>query len=228
LIFHDTKLKNKFNFARGIQQTPGKPVAHDSYKTISSQSQGSYKEKGSKFLAFAFPVGSEDEVKEKLTGLRKEYHDARHHCYAYRLGFDKSVYRINDDGEPSGTAGRPIYGQILSNDLTWVLIVVIRYFGGIKLGVPGLINAYKTAAKEALENAVIIQKDVHEVFLVSFEYLAMNNVMKALKEEDATILNQDFGNSCKIEFSVKKAFSGRISSRFSKMTNVLLELQRVT
>jgi len=158
-------------------------IPDDSYKSISAISKGSYKEKGSKFFSFAFPVISEEEVKEKLAMLRKEYHDARHHCYAYRIGYDKQVFRINDDGEPSGTAGRPIYGQILSNDLTQILIVVIRYFGGIKLGVPGLINAYRTAAKDALDHTAIVTKPIKEEYQVLFEYTVMNNVMKILKEE---------------------------------------------
>lgn len=128
----------------------------DEYLTISKPSEGLFKDRGSKFLAFAYPVSSEDEIKEIQEHLRSEYHDARHHCYAYMLGKDKNVFRANDDGEPSSTAGKPILGQIKSYDLTNILIVVIRYFGGTKLGVSGLINAYKTAAEEALKNAKII------------------------------------------------------------------------
>ena len=133
-------------------------LSEDTYKTIYEVSEGNIKEKGSKFIAIAIPVISEEEIKSKLDELRKEYYDARHHCYAYRLGFEKLVYRYNDDGEPSGTAGRPIYGQIVSKDLTDVLVVVIRYFGGTKLGVSGLINAYKTASKEALNNQRLLLK----------------------------------------------------------------------
>ena len=129
----------------------------DTYKTIASTSEGIYKEKGSKFLAFAIPVVSEAEIKEHIDKIKKEYYDARHHCYAYILGADKATYRINDDGEPSGTAGRPIHGQLLSKDLTNTLVVVVRYFGGIKLGVSGLITAYKAATKDALDNAVVIE-----------------------------------------------------------------------
>jgi uncharacterized YigZ family protein len=199
----------------------------DIYKTISAPSKGTYKEKGSRFLAFAFPVISEEEVKEQLTLLRKEYHDARHHCYAYRLGSDKCVYRINDDGEPSGTAGRPIYGQIVSKDLTQILIVVVRYFGGIKLGVPGLINAYKSATKDALEKALIITKKVQEEYVILFDYMVMNNVMKILKEENAVIIQQDSGESCRIVFSIRKNSGSKISARIQKISNVLLTLQNV-
>jgi len=202
-------------------------LLEDTYKTISVESKGSYKEKGSKFLAFVFPVASEEEIKQKLAMLRKEYHDARHHCYAYRLGYDKSVFRINDDGEPSGTAGRPIYGQIVSHDLTRVLIVVIRYFGGIKLGVPGLINAYKTATRDALDKASIITKTIHEEYQVRFDYTAMNSVMKVLKEEDAVILSQEFENSCRLDFSVRKNSGNKISARLKKISNVSVTLQRV-
>jgi uncharacterized YigZ family protein len=199
----------------------------DTYKTISSESKGSYKEKGSKFFAFIFPVISEDEVKEKLAMLRKEYHDARHHCYAYRLGFDKSIFRINDDGEPSGTAGRPIYGQILSHDLTQILIVVIRYFGGTKLGVPGLINAYKTATVDALNKTRIITKTIHEEYQVRFDYTVMNSVMKVLKDEDAIIICQEFENSCKLDFSIRKNSGNKISARLQKISNVSITLQKV-
>ena len=198
----------------------------DTYRTISAASKGSYKEKGSKFLAFAFPVISEEEVKEKLTQLRKEYHDARHHCYAYRLGFGKPVFRINDDGEPSGTAGRPIYGQIVSHDITQVLIVVIRYFGGIKLGVSGLSNAYKTASKEALYDAKIITKTIDEEYMIQFDYSVMNNVMKVLKEEDAVILFQEFENLCKLNFLIRKNSVTKISARLQKISNVSLTLQK--
>jgi uncharacterized YigZ family protein len=199
----------------------------DTYKSIAEPSKGSYKEKGSKFFAFAFPVISEEEVKEKLAKLRKEYHDARHHCYAYRLGFDKSVFRINDDGEPSGTAGRPIFGQILSHDLTMILIVVIRYFGGIKLGVPGLINAYKAATIDALNKTSIITKTVLEEYQVRFDYTVINSVMKILKEESAFIINQEFENSCRLDFSIRKSSGNKISARLRKISDVLVTLQKV-
>src|ERR1035438_4724191 len=138
----------------------------DNYKTISSSSQGIYKEKGSKFIAYTFPVKTETEIKAHIEKLKKEHHSARHHCYAYRLHPDKSVYRMNDDGEPSGTAGKPIFGQIQSNDLTDILIVVVRYFGGTLLGVSGLINAYRSAAVEVLKNSTFINKTVIEKYQV--------------------------------------------------------------
>lgn len=202
-------------------------LPEDTYKTISAESKGSYKEKGSKFLAFVFPVISEEEIRQKLAMLRKEYHDARHHCYAYRLGYDKSVFRINDDGEPSGTAGRPIYGQIVNHDLTRILIVVIRYFGGIKLGVPGLINAYKTATKDALDKTRIITKTIHEEYQVRFDFTAMNSVMKVLKEEEAVIIHQEFENSCTLDFSIRKNSGNKISSRLQKISDVSVTFQKI-
>jgi uncharacterized YigZ family protein len=189
----------------------------DTYMTISTSSQGIYKEKGSKFIARAFPVSSEDEVKEKLAALRKEYHDARHHCYAYCLGADKSAWRVNDDGEPSGTAGKPIFGQIQSKDITDVLIVVVRYFGGIKLGVAGLINAYRTAAKDSLENASIITRIIEEIHTIRFQFPAMNDVMKILKEEHAGILEQSFEDACRIRFSIRRSAAGKVLGRFQRI-----------
>ena len=196
----------------------------DAYRTISAVSRGLYREKGSRFIAFAFPVHSESDVREKLAQLRKEYHDARHHCYAYRLGFDKSVHRMNDDGEPSGTAGRPIFGQIVSHDLTQILIVVIRYFGGIKLGKPGLINAYRSAAKDALEQAVLIDRLVHEKYEIRFNYMEMNIVMRIIKEENAGIIRQEFGDSCQIVFSIRKNCGKKITERLKKISDISLSL----
>ncbi len=192
----------------------------DTYHTITSPSQGIYKEKGSKFIALAYPVQTEDEVKQKLEEVRKEYHDARHHCYAYVLGFDKSAYRQNDDGEPSGTAGRPIFGQLQSKDLTNILAIVVRYFGGTKLGVSGLITAYKTATRDALEAADIKSFTVNDVYELSFEYPLMNEVMHAIKDENLGILKQDFQLSCKLSFQVRKNDSNRIYERFNKIYGV--------
>ncbi len=198
----------------------------DTYKTIKARSEGIYKEKGSKFIAVALPVKSENDVKEALAMLRKEYYDARHHCYAYILGFDKSAYRINDDGEPSGTAGRPIHGQLLSFDLTNILVVVIRYFGGTKLGVSGLINAYKTATKEALDAAEILDLIVHEVYEINFDYLQMNDVMKLLKDENLNQFNQIFENNCSLHFAVRKNDADRICSSFRKINGLQLKYIR--
>jgi uncharacterized YigZ family protein len=198
----------------------------DTYKTIKTRSEGIYKEKGSKFIAVALPVTTENEVKEALALLRKEYYDARHHCYAYILGFDKSAYRINDDGEPSGTAGRPIHGQLMSKDLTNTLVVVIRYFGGTKLGVSGLINAYKTATKEALEEAEILEKIVNDVYEISFDYLQMNDVMKLLKDENLHQFNQQFETTCSLQFSVRKNDSSRLYESFRKIENLRIQFVR--
>ena len=194
----------------------------DEYKTITEPSQGSFRDRGSKFLAFAFPAGSEKEVKEHLETLRKQYYDATHHCYAYVLGFDKSAYRVNDDGEPSGTAGRPIHGQILSNDLTNILIVVIRYYGGTNLGVPGLIHAYKSASAEALSNAAIVTKIVKEVYQVEYPYEVMNDVMKIVKEEVLEVINNEFGMKCVIRLAIRHSESERVKSRFSKINQLTI------
>lgn len=196
----------------------------DTYKTLKGLSEGLYREKGSKFIAIAIPVDSEEEVKEKLAALRKEYHDARHHCYAYILGYDKSAYRLNDDGEPSGTGGRPIYGQLLSKDLTNTLVVVIRYFGGIKLGVSGLINAYKTAAKDALESAIIIEKQIEETYRIFFDYTIMNNVMKILKGDEISILFQNYNDQNIIDFKVRKRDANRILDVLKKMEGLTWEV----
>ncbi|MCD4681654.1 MAG: YigZ family protein [Bacteroidales bacterium] len=195
-------------------------LCEDTYKTIEKVSEGIYKEKGSKFISFAFPVIDEKDVKSKIEELRKEYHDARHYCYAYRLGFDKSIYRVNDDGEPSGTAGRPIYGQIVSKDLTNIMVVVVRYFGGTKLGVSGLINAYKTATKEALDNAQIITKTIQDIYQVNFDYESMNDVMKIIKEENINQIFHSFDLKCVIKFSVRKNNSNKVFKRFSKIKNL--------
>ena len=192
----------------------------DTYRTISKPSEGIYKDKGSKFIALAYPVTDEKKIKEKLDEVRKKYHDARHHCYAYRLGFDKLVYRINDDGEPSGTAGKPIFGQLLSNDLTNVLVIVVRYFGGTKLGISGLIKAYKTATMEALKEELFITKKVLDVYEVNFNYEQMNEVMKILKEDSLNQLDQYFDLKCMVKFSVRKKYANDIYERFRKIKNL--------
>lgn len=192
----------------------------DTYLTIEGFAEGLYKEKGSKFIALAYPVKNESEVKAVLAELRKVYHDARHHCYAYVLGFDKSAFRINDDGEPSGTAGKPIYGQILSADLTNILIVVVRYFGGTLLGVSGLIKAYKSASKDAIDNALIIEKTVNDVYKITFNYSTMNDVMKCLKDNDVVFINQEYNLISSITFSVRKNLSNKIFDFLQKIDGV--------
>lgn len=192
----------------------------DSYKTIQNIAEGIYKEKGSKFIAYAFPVTCEEDIKKEIDKLKKEYYDARHHCYAYMLGADKKTFRANDDGEPSSTAGKPILGQILSSDLTNILIVVVRYFGGTKLGVSGLIHAYKTAAFDAISNAEIIEKTVNDIYDIHFDYLVMNDVMRIIKEEEPLQIDQDFNLTCKITLSIRQSDVEKIIERFSKIDSV--------
>ncbi|MBP5382663.1 MAG: YigZ family protein [Bacteroidales bacterium] len=175
----------------------------DIYKSISSPSDGLYKELGSRFIAKAYPVEGEEEVKAIVDSLKKEYHDARHHCYAYRIGPKGDSFRANDDGEPSGSAGRPILGQIDSAGLSDVLVVVIRYFGGIKLGVPGLIRAYKSSTADALSQATVIEKIAGSWYSIGFGYERMPQVMKVIKDLDLPQRNRDFGTSCSLEVRVR-------------------------
>ena len=187
----------------------------DSYKSVAGPSEGLFKDNGSRFIALAYPVESEEEVKEIVAGLRKEYHDARHHCYAYRIGLKGDVWRASDDGEPSGSAGRPILGQIDSLGLSDVLVVVVRYFGGIKLGIPGLIRAYKTSTADALANATVIPKIAARNYRIGFDYLNMNAVMKVLKDLDLPVKEQNFGESCtlvtRVRLSQVESFLDRLS-----------------
>lgn len=185
----------------------------DTYNTIESESSGSYKDKGSKFLAFAYPVKTENEVKEIIDKLKRDYYDARHHCYAYIMGVDKSATRMNDDGEPSGTAGKPIHGQLLSFDLTNTLIVVVRYFGGTKLGVSGLITAYKSAAKDALQNATILTKTINEVYKLEFPFELMNDAMKIVKDYGLQIVETDFDNSASLVFKIRLKDAEKVVSK---------------
>lgn len=189
----------------------------DTYKTISKLAQGTYTEKRSKFLAFAIPVRSLDEVKEHLKFYEKKYFDARHVCYAYMLGAERTDFRANDNGEPSGTAGKPILGQINSFGLTDILIVVVRYFGGIKLGTSGLIVAYKAAAQEALNAVDIIEKTVDADISFFFEYPFMNDVMRIVKEESPEIVSQDFDNDCRMTLRIRKSQFDRLRERLKKV-----------
>lgn len=195
----------------------------DTYRTIKGPSEGLYKEKGSKFLAFAYPVRSIEEVKSHLDKLRKDYFDARHHCYAYILGATKEAWRANDDGEPSGTGGRPIYGQLLSADLTDTLIVVVRYFGGILLGASGLANAYKVAARDAIEHAEIIEKTIDIRYRLHFEYALMNDVMRIIKEFGLTPQNQDFNLDCRLDVEVRQSQSVRFYDAIINLRAVKIE-----
>ncbi|HJV76798.1 MAG TPA: YigZ family protein [Paludibacter sp.] len=192
----------------------------DTYKTITTPAEGIYKEKGSKFLAFAIPVNTVDEVKEVVKNYRKEYYDARHVCYAYMLGAERKDFRANDDGEPSGTAGRPILGQINSRELTNVLVIVVRYFGGILLGTGGLVVAYKEATADALDHAKVIEKTVDETISINFDYILMNDVMRVIKDTNAQILHQIFDNNCSMLLNIRKQDSELVMSKLKKIIGV--------
>lgn len=189
----------------------------DLYKTIKEKTEGSYSEKRSKFLAFAIPVSNVDEVKQLVTEYQKKYYDARHVCYAYMLGAERTEFRANDNGEPSGTAGKPILGQINSNELTNILIIVVRYFGGIKLGTSGLIVAYRMAAAEAISAAEIIEKTVDEDVTFMFEYPLMNEVMKVVKDLEPEIVNQQFDMDCQMTLRIRKGEMQRLKERLEKI-----------
>lgn len=189
----------------------------DTYKTITSLSEGIYTEKRSKFIAIAIPVRTLEEVKSHLETYQKKYYDARHVCYAYMLGHERLNFRANDNGEPSGTAGKPILGQINSNELTDILIVVVRYFGGIKLGTSGLIVAYKAAAAEAIANATIIEKTVDDDVSVVFEYPFMNDIMRIVKEEEPEILEQSYDMDCLIRLRIRRSMMPKLRARLEKV-----------
>jgi uncharacterized YigZ family protein len=189
----------------------------DIYKTIASTSQGIYKEKGSRFVSFAVPISSQEEIKPIIDKIRKEHHEARHHCYAYIIGYERIIWRVNDDGEPSGTAGRPILGQINSFGLTNIIIVVSRYFGGTLLGVSGLINAYRSAAESALRNAELTEKTVNEYYKITYPYISMNDVMKILKEENIGQSEQSFDIECNILLNFRVSVKEKVLNRLSRI-----------
>ena len=189
----------------------------DEYKTISGTSEGYYTEKRSKFLAFAHHVETIDEVKDLVAGYRKKYYDARHVCYAYMLGAERLEFRANDDGEPSSTAGKPILGQINSNELTNILIVVVRYYGGVNLGTSGLIVAYREAASDALAHSTIETRQVEEIVKYSFAYPQMNDVMRIVKDMNPRIISQTFENTCEIVLSIRKSEAEQLRSRLAKL-----------
>lgn len=195
----------------------------DTFKTIAAPAEGTYSEKRSKFLAFAIPVRTQDEVKELVKEYQKRYYDARHACYAYMLGHERKEFRANDNGEPSGTAGKPILGQINSNELTDILIIVVRYFGGIKLGTSGLIGAYKTAAADAIANATIIEKTVDDDVTVFFEYPFLNDVMRIVKEEEPQVVEQMFEMDCKMTLRIRRSKMGRLRSRLEKVETARIQ-----
>jgi uncharacterized YigZ family protein len=185
------------------------------FKTVINPCTGIFKEKGSKFLAYIYPVSNEQEIKEIVTKIKKEHHGARHHCYVWRLGPEMEEFRLNDDGEPSGTAGRPIFGQIQSKELTNVLIIVVRYFGGILLGTSGLINAYKQATIDALNQAVIVEREVEDLIDVNFDYSAMNEFMQIIKERQIEQIRSDFNLNCSATIAVRKSLSGTLLEKLN-------------
>ena len=187
----------------------------DEFRTIATTSEGYYTEKRSKFLAFAHPVKTTDEVKDIIAGYRKKYYDARHVCYAYMLGAERTEFRANDDGEPSSTAGKPILGQINSNELTDILIVVVRYYGGVNLGTSGLIVAYREAAADAIAHATIVTRQVEEIVRYSFSYLQMNDVMRIVKDMAPRIISQTFENTCEIVLAIRKSEAEQLRNRLN-------------
>lgn len=200
----------------------------DTYKTIEGQSESVYTEKRSKFIAIAIPVRTLAEIKQYLEEYQKKYYDARHVCYAYMLGAERKDFRANDNGEPSGTAGKPILGQINSNELTDILVIVVRYFGGIKLGTSGLIVAYRTAAAQAIAEATVIEKTVDQDVTVAFEYPFMNDVMRIVKEESPEILEQSYDMDCFMRLRIRKSLMPRLRSRLEKVETLRFSEDDVT
>ncbi|RYF78645.1 MAG: YigZ family protein [Cytophagaceae bacterium] len=189
----------------------------DTFRTLASPTVGEFRDRGSKFLAFAYPISSEADTRTYLDALRTQHPKAVHHCYAYRLGLDRNNYRANDDGEPSGSAGRPILNALYSRDLTNVLVVVVRYFGGTLLGVPGLINAYKTATMAALDDAEVTEKTVNEIYQVRYPFEQMNDVMRLVKEQQLTVLKQDYDTACILDIEVRKSLVNTVLERLGKL-----------
>ncbi len=192
----------------------------DTYRTIAKPAEGIFRDRGSKFLAFAYPVAGESDLRQHLTILKSQHPKANHHCWAMRLTIDRSVFRVSDDGEPSGTAGRPILNTLLSRDLTNIAVVVVRYFGGTLLGVPGLINAYKAATEEALKIAVILEKTANDVYTIAFDYLLMNDIMRLIKEENLGVIHQSFDNSCTVQVSIRKTQVNQTLAKLNKLVGV--------
>jgi len=201
-------------------------VSDDSYFSIEKESVGLYREKASKFIACAFPVNTEQEVKTVLEGLRKQYYDANHHCFAYRIGYEQPAYRISDDGEPSGSAGKPIYGQILSKNLFDIMVVVIRYFGGTKLGIPGLIHAYRSATAEALHNAVVVEKIISSEYKLRFDYPMMNEVMRIIKEPGIKITEQGGDTMVDLTIKIRKSMCQLLEIKVARLKGISLVRMR--
>jgi uncharacterized YigZ family protein len=195
----------------------------DTYLTIEKPAEGVFRDRGSKFIAYAYPIITEQEIKNIVADLKRENPKANHHCWAMRWSIDRSVFRINDDGEPSGTAGRPILNTLLSRNLTNIAVVVVRYFGGTLLGVPGLINAYRSATYLALNEAIIIEKTVNDIYTIAFDYLQMNDVMRIIKEDNLDILEQQFDTNCAIKISIRKMQVDQTLSKLQKLTSVKIK-----
>lgn len=200
-------------------------MAQDSYKTIARAAETTYRQLSSKFLVYAYPVETEAEIKEHLDALRKRWFDATHHCYAWRLGTKGEHFRANDDGEPSSTAGKPILGQLLSQEITNCLVVVVRYFGGTKLGVPGLIAAYKESTALVLSECEIVERTVDVVIDVSFSYIAMNDVMRIVKDMQPKVVDQVFDNLCTMTLSIREGDSEQLIGRLEKVEGATVEVK---
>lgn len=199
-------------------------MADDSYLTVAAPAEAASRERSSKFLSYIYPVRSEEEIRTHLDALRKRYYDATHHCYAWRLGPRGESYRSNDDGEPSGTAGKPILGQLLSHELTDCLVVVVRYFGGTKLGVPGLIAAYRESAAEAIAAAQVIERTVDRRLRVDFPYVAMNDIMRVVKEQQPRVEEQLFDNLCTLHLTIRESRAAELVERLRKAGGSVEEL----
>ena len=200
-------------------------MAQDSYKTIARPAETTYRQLSSKFLVYAYPVETEAEIKEHLDALRKRWFDATHHCYAWRLGPKGEQFRANDDGEPSSTAGKPILGQLLSQEVTNCLVVVVRYFGGTKIGVPGLIAAYKESTALVLSECEIVERTVDVVMDVSFSYIAMNDIMRIVKDMQPKVINQVFDNLCTMTLSIREGDSEQLIGRLEKVEGATVEVR---
>lgn len=198
----------------------------DTYTTIENPVTGLFKDKGSKFIAYAFPFNNEHELKDLLIKVKTEHPKARHHCYAYRLGIDRSVFRVNDDGEPAGSAGRPILNTLLSAELTNILVVVVRYFGGTLLGIPGLINAYKSATQDAIDQASKIEKHEEDVYEIQFDYPQMNDIMRLVKDENLDVIKQNFEITCLMHIAIRKTMVNRLADQIVSLPNTKLKYLR--
>lgn len=200
----------------------------DTYLTIGKPAESVFRDRGSKFMAYAYPINNDQDVKDILHNLKLEHPKANHHCFAVRWSADRSVFRINDDGEPSGTAGRPILNVLLSRNVTNIVVIVVRYFGGTLLGVPGLINAYRTATEQALDLAKVIEKTINDIYTISFDYLQMNDVMRIVKEDNLGLLEQHFDNNCTIQVAIRKMMINQSLSKFQKLPSVKVKYEYTT